>query len=164
MSGDHVFPPEWNWQRYEPVMREWMAQRARIDEEQKRGHVAETLEKEMLSENWRCDQDDKGEFPPFEERERYGDKYIKCLDRLYQEAQTDLRSGRLCGGFEHLSRRNVRLTREQQGHFDMSAEEFENARPKDFEQRMKDRIRNKIVDTVEQAEVKMLERRRRRRR
>lgn len=162
MSEDHVFPPEWNWQRYEPVMREWMAQRARMIEEEKRGHIAELLEKEMLSETWRSDQELKGDFPPFAEREKYGDQYIQCLDRLLNEAQKDLREGRLRGGKEHLSRRNVRFAKQDLGVFDFN--DWDNARPEDFKPKLKDRIKNKVTGTFEELEVKMLERRRRRHR
>lgn len=162
MNDDHVFPPEWNWQRYEPVMREWMAQRARITAEKDRAHVAETLDKQRLSENWLEDQIDRGDFPPLEEREKYGDEYMKCLDRSFKEAQADLRAGRLRGGREHMSRRNVRYTQQQDGRFDLK--DWDNVRPEDLEQRLKDKVRNKITDTVENLELKVMERHRRRRR
>ncbi|MCC5987214.1 MAG: hypothetical protein JJT95_05980 [Pararhodobacter sp.] len=162
MNEDHVFPPEWEWKRYEPVMREWMAQCARIIDEQKRVPEAQTHAHQMLSEHWRSDQEQRGHFPPFEEREKYGEKYIKCLDRLLKEAQDDLRAGRLRNGQEHLSRRNQRWTLQQQGAFDLT--DWDNVRPEDLDQTLKTRIMNKLVNACEELEVKKLERRRRRRR
>jgi hypothetical protein len=56
----------------------------------------------------------------------------------------------------------VRFAKQDLGMFDFN--DWENARPEDLKLKLKDRIKNKVTDTVEELEVKMLERRRRRHR
>lgn len=162
MNEDHDFPPEWGWKRYEPAMREWIAQCARIIEVKKQGPIVDAQAQQLLSVHWRDIQEEKGRIPPTEEREKRGDEYIKCLDRLLKKAQADLRAGRLRNGQKHLSRRHLKLTSSPEGGFDLIG--WNNARSKDSDSTLKTRIKNKLANVREDLEVKRQEQRRQRRR
>lgn len=101
MSEKNIFPPEWNWERYEPAVREWMAQRARVIEWCAKPPIKKVRLNHTLSELWRREQEDKGLLPP--EEQTQSEECIACIERVLEKAQEHLTNGRLKNGLDHIA-------------------------------------------------------------